>query len=598
MSRLRDIQPFVQDITEVISAALKVGVEIVDDDLLRLGGTGLSKKLVGTKMTHGHINRWVLQTKKSYTLSTPGEDDLCTQCLVHRNCHYVTAGYFMPIMLNGKPIGLINLVSFDQAQKEILLNNQQSYLEFVDRIAKLLASKVSEHQMVGKLQVYSDLLTTTVNAVEVAMIVTDAEGEVRYINRSAETLLGIEPASCVGRLVGEVLSNSPLPEVLKTGQEVSEKVLTYTTPTGKIRILTTAKPVWSNGRISGAVETFRLTREVQRTADKLLGDNPYSSFDEIIGNSKAILEVKEKAKKVAKSNSTVLIESESGTGKELFARAIHAESDRAGKPFRILNCSAIPETLLESELFGYEEGSFTGARRGGKVGKFELADGGTIFLDEIGEMPLYLQAKLLRFLQHRTFERVGGTKEVTVDVRVIAATNRNLAKMVANGEFREDLYYRLCVIPLHIPPLRERKEDIPILSFHFLRRYSKLLNKSLEGFSPEAMELLVDYHWPGNVRELENVIEYAANFETCSIITSESLPAKITESSGGVSANPGDKTLKEILLETEKEMLKASLMKHGVSTEAKKKIAQELGLSIASLYRKLKEHGICTKFEK
>ncbi len=235
------------------------------------------------------------------------------------------------------------------------------------------------------------------------------------------------------------------------------------------------------------------------------------TLDDIIGRSKIVNAVKENSLKASESTSSILITGESGTGKEMFARAIHSHSKRCDKPFFTINCAAIPGELLESELFGYEEGAFTGAKKGGKLGIFEIANTGTIFLDEVGDMSIHLQSKLLRVLQEKEIQKVGAKENIVVDVRIISATNKNLSEMVEKGLFREDLYYRLNVIPLHLPSLRERVEDIPLLVEHMLRVYSEKLEKNIYGVSNEVMKMLESYSWPGNIRELQNVIEYCVN---------------------------------------------------------------------------------------
>ncbi|QEK11122.1 AAA family ATPase [Crassaminicella thermophila] len=299
-------------------------------------------------------------------------------------------------------------------------------------------------------------------------------------------------------------------------------------------------------------------------------------------------QVKDKAKRVANSKSTVLIQGESGTGKELLARAIHNYSDRKNKPFIAINCAAIPDTLLESELFGYEEGAFTGARRGGKLGKFQLANEGTIFLDEIGEMPIHLQTKLLRVLQEKSIEKIGGHKSIPIDVRVIAATNKNLESMVENEEFREDLFYRLNVIPIFIPPLRERKGDVKILLEYFLKVYNAKLSKNIYGFSTEVESVLLNYNWKGNVRELQNVVEYAVNMENSIYIRMDSIPLKIKKLTEEASKDFQITTIRNM----ERKLIENSLKFYGKSVADKKMAAQALGISIATLYRKMKEYNI------
>ncbi|MGQ9653234.1 MAG: sigma-54-dependent transcriptional regulator [Thermodesulfobacteriota bacterium] len=276
-----------------------------------------------------------------------------------------------------------------------------------------------------------------------------------------------------------------------------------------------------------ALEYQRLHRENKHYRQEL---RRQFGFENIIGHSEAMQRTFDLVRRVADSDSTVIIYGESGTGKELIAKAIHYQSGRSEKPFVPINCAAIPADLLESELFGYEKGAFTGAHRT-KIGRFEYADGGTLFLDEIGEMSPQLQVKLLRALQERSFERLGGVKPVQVDVRIISATNQDLEKAVSDGRFREDLFYRLSVIPIHIPPLRHRREDIPLLVEHFLERFNKGKNREVSGLSREAMDRLIQYAWPGNVRELENLMERLVVLKRCGTIELEDLPEKMSSRS-------------------------------------------------------------------
>ena len=303
--------------------------------------------------------------------------------------------------------------------------------------------------------------------------------------------------------------------------------------------------------------------------------------DEIIGETRIWLDLIKKVKKIAKVPSNVLIEGESGTGKELIAKAIHLESGRTGH-FIPINCGAIPKELIESELFGYEDGAFTGAKKGGKVGKFEMADEGTLFLDEIGEMPMEMQVRLLRVLQDRTITRVGGTKPKRVNVRVVAATNRNLWDEVWKGNFREDLYYRLNVIHIAVPPLRERKDDIPLLAKYFVQKFCQQLQKPAMVIDEEAMNLLYKYDWPGNVRELSNVLENAVVFCEGNVIKADILPPHILKYVPKPSIN--NKNLKDY----EKDVILKTLELNNGNIS---KTAKELGIARNTLYRKMKKIG-------
>lgn len=313
----------------------------------------------------------------------------------------------------------------------------------------------------------------------------------------------------------------------------------------------------------------------------------------LIGHSDAMRRILDLIEKVADSDSTVLIYGESGTGKELVARAIHYRSDRMDKPLVPINCAAIPSDLLESELFGYEKGAFTGAHRT-KIGRFEYANGGTLFLDEIGEMSPQLQVKLLRVLQEKSFERLGGVRPIQVDVRIIAATNRDLEKAIEEGKFREDLYYRLSVIPIHIPPLRERREDIPLLVEHFLEKFNSEKGRSVSGFSPKAMERLIEYSWPGNVRELENLVERLVVLKRSGTIELEDLPDKIRfgpakDPLGAIVLPEGGIRLEETIHRLERELILQALRRtRGVKKEA----AELLGMKRTTLIQKMKRNKI------
>lgn len=310
------------------------------------------------------------------------------------------------------------------------------------------------------------------------------------------------------------------------------------------------------------------------------------TLEDIIGNSKLIKLLKEKVKQIAASDVSILIRGESGTGKELFAHSIHQLSNRSQMPFIKLNCAAIPEHLLESELFGYEEGAFTGAKKGGKKGKFMLADGGTLFLDEIGDMSLPMQIKLLRALQEGEVEPVGAVKPIQVNVRVIAATNRPLEKMMEEKRFREDLYYRIHVIPFQIPSLSERTEDIPLLVEHFIQKICKRTGRRVTSVTEEALDALLRYRWPGNIRELENVIQAAVHLSTGEKLTSEALPDYLRDS---YSIPIGSKPLKETLEDAERQAILQTLEKFQYD---KLITAKQLGISKSSLYEKLKKYGI------
>lgn len=342
--------------------------------------------------------------------------------------------------------------------------------------------------------------------------------------------------------------------------------------------------------IKKALETVELKREVTQIRSQ---QRISYGFDNILGISESIKKVIELAKKIAKSDATtVFLQGESGTGKDLVAKVIHYQSARAEKPFMEINCTALPETLIESELFGYEKGAFTDAKTL-KKGLFELADGGTVYLDEIGDMKPSTQVKLLRIIENKTFKRIGGTRDIRVDVRVVAATNRNMEEAVRNGSFREDLYYRLKVIPISLPPLRERKEDILLLANHFIKEFNREFRKKVEGIAPMAQKFLVQYSWPGNVRELRNVIERAILLESEDVILAEHLPVEIMvkapeqKTTEGFSINIPREGLS--IEEVEKSLIKQALdITHGNQSKA----AKLLNLSRDALRYRMQKFGL------
>jgi len=365
-------------------------------------------------------------------------------------------------------------------------------------------------QIMEKNKCESDIVETLTDGV----LTVDKDGFVTFMNQVGAEILNVDRESSIGKHISNVVDFKPVVlEVLKTGKGYIDKEFLLTTNSGtKIHFIKTAVPIKDeNGTIVTVVDTFRKIKRVNKMLNEMTGAYANFNFEDIIGSSIKLQDCINTAKAAANSLSNVLITGESGTGKELIAHSIHNYSDRKKQPFVSINCGAIPRELLESELFGYEPGSFTGASTKGRIGKFELADGGTIFLDEIGEMPMDMQVKLLRVIQDRKITRIGGNSIFDLDVRIIAATNKNLLELCKKGIFREDLYYRINVLHVNLPPLRERREDIHELIQHFINKLSVHLNKEVHDISSNAMKKIMGYSWPGNIRELENTIERAVN---------------------------------------------------------------------------------------
>ena len=472
--------------------------------------------------------------------------------------------------------------------KNELLSNRVKLQDFLTKIAALTSSKIGVNEMNGRLSLMANQFSAVINSIVEGLVAIDQAGYITHINKSAEKLLSISTQQACGQHINDIFPEFSVPKVLNFGQQYAEQEIKYKNKEEICQFISTITPIKKDQEIIGLVISFRSIREMRKLAGRLIREDRKYSLNGILGTSKTMTMLKQKMQLVAATDSTILITGESGTGKELFARAIHEESHRKNGPFIAINCGAIPETLLESELFGYEEGAFTGASRGGKPGKFELADGGTIFLDEIGDMPMHLQVKLLRVLQEVKIERIGGVKPVWIDVRIIAATNRNLEEMIDEKLFRSDLFYRLSVIPFYVPPLRERKEDLMLLLHHFLDKYNLILGKQITGFTQEVQRKMLAYPWLGNVRELENAVEYAVNIATNNVIDSTFLSSRVNDYfEHNASLATGD--VQPTLAELEKNAIEAALKRFGRTGQAKEKAADSLGMSRSTFYRKIKD---------
>jgi PAS domain S-box-containing protein len=461
------------------------------------------------------------------------------------------------------------------------------------------ARKLAEE--ITNLKEIQSMLEAIINATQDAISVVDNVGNGILINPAYKKLTGFSEADILGK---------PATVDIAEGESVHMQVLSSMQPVKSVHmrvgpnrkdVLVDAAPIIVSDKLKGSVavihdisEIKRLTDELDKAKQIIRTLEAKYDFSDIVAISPEMVGAVQQAKKVATTPATILLLGESGTGKELFAHAIHNSSNRRYNQFVRVNCAALPESLIESELFGYSEGAFTGARRGGKKGLFEQASGGTIFLDEIGEISLNVQSKLLRVLQEKEIVRVGDTKPLAVDVRVIAATNIHLEEAVAQGRFREDLYYRIRVIPIVIPPLRDRKEEIPILARHLLRRFNQEYGRVVETISPEVVQVLQSYSWPGNVRELENLLgraiinmrfnETQVRLEHLPPLTSTSRTLPRSEEHFSVPAR-----LDDALDAYERRLIQTALTRNGGN---KTETARELGVSLRSLYYKIEKYEL------
>ena len=410
------------------------------------------------------------------------------------------------------------------------------------------------------------------------ILIIDKEGIVRYINPAYTRITKVEEKNIIGRYLSEVRPGSRLTNVVK-----NEKMeLGAHRKMGEVEYLVNMVPIYEEGKVIGGISLLNELVDIYKLTEKLnlskiiiqnlkehvktLGNGKYS-FDDIIAVDEKSVEVKDFAKRIALADSNVLITGESGTGKELYASAIHNLSPRKDFPFIPVNCASFEKNLIESELFGYEEGAFTGAKKNGKTGLFQLAQGGTLFLDEIGELEYGLQGKLLRVLQEKSVRKIGGSKEIPIDVRLICATNKNLEKMIQDNTFRRDLYYRIAIMPLSILPLREKKNDIKSIAEKFLLDLSIKYKKEVK-LNENALKVLKEYDWPGNIRELKNIIEFTFNMVEGNEIKAEHLPIAIKKN---LKENDNISPLSEVVKEAEKSYLKKVIEIYGDSVEGKRK---------------------------
>jgi PAS domain S-box-containing protein len=550
-------------------------------------------------------------------------------------CHAGLIDFAAPIMLKGRTLGAIfggqvltkapDEAKFRRIAKELGVDPDE-YIAAVKNIpviseeklwsiARVLfsiantfsemayrAMEIKENNR--KLVLTNNQLNNILQSMSDGVLMVDHQGIITQVNPSAEKIIGKTDQEMKGSPVKDVTVGKALciEKMLAKQQSYYDVELMLDTAAGHIYCVSSGKPILDDqGTLNGGVILLRPMEKVQRLVNRFSGAQANFHFRHIIGNSAEIRETVRLASHATSTMSTVLLQGESGTGKEVFAQAIHNRSARRKGPFVAVNCGAIPRELIASELFGYAEGAFTGAKRGGRPGKFELASGGTLFLDEIGDMPLDQQVALLRVLQDKKITRVGGDMMIPVDIRIICATNRDLKQEIEKGRFREDLYYRLNVITIEVPPLRRRREDIPLLVDYFLKNIGRDWGVEIESVEPEVMEYLTRYEWPGNVRELQNVVERMISMADGNTIGLNLLPPEIYNAND--LANSQEKVVpvrmgrlsrerqnrKQLLAEKESQEILALLTKHGGNVS---QVARDMGVSRNTLYRKMKQYNI------
>ncbi|HHU8564938.1 TPA: sigma 54-interacting transcriptional regulator [Escherichia coli] len=582
-SVLMQIQPTIQRFARMLASVLQLEVEIVDENLCRVAGTGAYGKFLGRQLSgNSRLLRHVLETKTEKVVTQSRFDPLCEGCDSKENCRE-KAFLGTPVILQDRCVGVISLIAVTHEQQEHISDNLREFSDYVRHISTIFVSKLLEDQGPG--DNISKIFATMIDNMDQGVLVVDDENRVQFVNQTALKTLGVVQ----NNIIGKPIRFRPLTFESNFTHGHMQHIVSWDDKSELI--------IGQLHNIQGR-QLFLMAFHQSHNSFSVANAPDEPHIEQLVGECRVMRQLKRLISRIAPSPSSVMVVGESGTGKEVVARAIHKLSGRRNKPFIAINCAAIPEQLLESELFGYVKGAFTGASANGKTGLIQAANTGTLFLDEIGDMPLMLQAKLLRAIEAREILPIGASSPIQVDIRIISATNQNLAQFIAEGKFREDLFYRLNVIPITLPPLRERQEDIELLVHYFLHLHTRRLGSVYPGIAPDVVEILRKHRWPGNLRELSNLMEYLVNVvPSGEVIDSTLLPPNLlnngtTEQSGVTEVNEAHLALDDAggtaLEEMEKQMIREALSRHN----SKKQVADELGIGIATLYRKIKKYEL------
>ncbi|MBW9629377.1 sigma-54-dependent transcriptional regulator [Escherichia coli] len=582
-SVLMQIQPTIQRFARMLASVLQLEVEIVDENLCRVAGTGAYGKFLGRQLSgNSRLLRHVLETKTEKVVTQSRFDPLCEGCDSKENCRE-KAFLGTPVILQDRCVGVISLIAVTHEQQEHISDNLREFSDYVRHISTIFVSKLLEDQGPG--DNISKIFATMIDNMDQGVLVVDDENRVQFVNQTALKTLGVVH----NNIIGKPIRFRPLTFESNFTHGHMQHIVSWDDKSELI--------IGQLHNIQGR-QLFLMAFHQSHTSFSVANAPDEPHIEQLVGECRVMRQLKRLISRIAPSPSSVMVVGESGTGKEVVARAIHKLSGRRNKPFIAINCAAIPEQLLESELFGYVKGAFTGASANGKTGLIQAANTGTLFLDEIGDMPLMLQAKLLRAIEAREILPIGASSPIQVDIRIISATNQNLAQFIAEGKFREALFYRLNVIPITLPPLRERQEDIELLVHYFLHLHTRRLGSVYPGIAPDVVEILRKHRWPGNLRELSNLMEYLVNVvPSGEVIDSTLLPPNLlnngtTEQSDVTEVSEAHLSLDDAggtaLEEMEKQMIREALSRHN----SKKQVADELGIGIATLYRKIKKYEL------
>lgn len=575
MNVLMNIKYELQHIIEAMHAVTNVDITIVDEKLQRVVTTVDKEYSIGTQAPIYSAFHKCIITGEQYFLENPRENLVCYECENIGNCKELVE-LCIPIKFGNKIIGVIGMCAYDEKAKQNLLMNRESFINLESQLGKIISTILSEKKVMEMLEYSSSEMMTLINSLNEGIIIINNNYDIITTNKYANEKLSISGTPVLWNLLTEKIYNDLISNNF-VGEIGPVKL-------NKTEFVISASPIMVKDEREGTVLVLSDFNKMKESVIESNRKKDIITFDDIVGESELLRQARREAIQVSQSDAAILIMGETGTGKEVFARAIHNLSKRKNEVFMAINCGAIPENLIESELFGYEKGSFTGANASGNPGKFEICKDGTLFLDEIGDLPLAMQVKLNRVLEEKEVVRVGGSTPRKVNPRIISATHKSLAGMVEKNMFRDDLYYRLNVVPIHLPPLRERGYDVIILSRYFLARFNDIYKKDLKGFSQEAESLLMRYKFPGNIRELRNLIEYAVIFEKNTYIGADNIKRKMESYLDGK-----EMKLQDMTRSYERSIINSKIQELGGGLDSKKEAAKQLGISIATLYRKLEE---------
>ena len=571
MTQLENVRSGIEHFVSAAAEAFRVEAAIFNQECSLFYCTPTYLKKKGNAVHYAFIQDVIVNG--SVLVTEPGKMPACIGCRFNEHCPS-TMEILCCIHSGTEVAGVISFTAFTKEGQKRISENTEVYLNAITKLSSLIGEYLQQFSEGSAAADTEKLIESLMSLCEQPLLLTDPNGVVLRYNSLADKVLKFCNVSSTS--LRQIFSED-MARRITSGNDLFEKKASIGENTAKV----TTRSIYSQNHLHSIL--VRLSNEFYENLPES------GAFERLIGSSHAFVHIQNLIKRVADSPTPILITGETGTGKELVARSFHEQSRRNKYPFVAINCSSIPENLFESELFGYEEGSFTGAKKGGKMGRIEMAQGGTLFLDELGEMPLSVQPKLLRVLQEYELERVGSTKKIHLDIRIVAATNRDLREMIKEGKFREDLFYRISVINVKLPPLRDRKEDIIPISLNYLERLKTKMTTPLRTISHEAEQAFLNYSWPGNIRELQNVVEYAANLCDSDTLTLADLP----EHMRGLEECPDTEKQKETPLpDSQEKQILDLLSAYGHTLEGKKKIAADLGISLRTLYRKLNKMNL------